>query len=147
MGGLVVPIVVDAAGFEAGMAEATAATESSTGKMKGLFDSAEKAIGSAMKEAAKNVFEAVGEMVKKFVDAGMGANAAAESIAAGFDKLTGVKVAPIVEATDKVKDFVLKLNNLAGTVPLSLGKKMTTGSIRKTRRRCQETLCKTMVPI
>src|SRR4029077_4726050 len=92
------------------------------GKMKGLFDAAEKAIGNSMKEAAKHVAEAVGEMISKFVDAGMGANAAAESVAAGFDKRTGRKTPPIVEATDKVKDFVLKLQNLSDTVPLSLGK-------------------------
>ena len=76
---ILMTIGADASGAEAGLAEASAATESSTGKMKGLFDAAEKAIGNSMKEAAKHVAEAVGEMVSKFVDAGMGANAAAES--------------------------------------------------------------------
>src|SRR4029077_13416221 len=123
-GEILLTIAADASEAEAGLAEASSATESSTGKMKGLFDAAEKAIGNSMKEAAKHVAEAVGEMISKFVDAGMGANAAAESVAAGFDKLgvIGIKIGPIVEATDKVKDFVLKLQNLSETVPLSLGK-------------------------
>ena len=119
---ILITILADASEAEAGLAEASSAAESSTSKMKGLFDTAESAIGQSMKEAVKHVAEAVGEMVSKFVDAGMGANAAAESVAAGFDKLTGLKTAAIVEATDKVKDFVLNLKNLSSTVPLSLGK-------------------------
>src|SRR5689334_14784164 len=97
---IVATVGADASAAKAGMAEAGAATEESTGKMKGLFDTAEKAIGQSMMKALKTVKEVVGEIVGKFVDAGMGANAAAESIAAGFDKLKiiPIQIGPIVDA-------------------------------------------------
>src|SRR6266700_7720 len=111
---VVAPIVVDAAGAEAGAAKAATATDAAAGKMKDSVASAGKSIGDSMKEAAKRVGEAVDEILTKFIGAGMGANAA-------VDKLSGVSIlGPIVEATDKVKDFVLNLKNLSGIVPMSV---------------------------